>query len=375
MRSSPIGLGSALVLFLLFFASCEHLPTTRTTAHLELSAEQEPRVIAVVDDWAGWESAGGWSFNAQNLKEHPKSEGVEPSGAFTTAVLVGYDHEVRVYDADLNLVRTLKGFQDVKGVAGTPDGYVYVLESMLSSVLRFNPNGEVDPTFGQGGAFGQAQGLGIEWPTNLSVSRDGDLLVSDAAGAVTLCVHDANHAFGYECHLARDSALPHDQGLNYYALEHLGPCWQEFSPDPTTQKPNLPGVLDERCVPPLNTWMRDSHIAEPFSVGDDSERNEWNSQYLVQAQPDGGVEGSRGFYDVDYGAEGVREEPITFAAKLVAYDPLASRLLHQMWPSQDASTVVYVVGVKRIEREIFARISMHETNSANPCTGLCPTCF
>lgn len=97
----------------------------------------------------------------------------EPT-AYTESVLVFDGDVIKVFDAELNLVRTLEGFRAPAGAGKDFYGRLYVADTGNNRVLRFLPDGGLDPTFGDGGILAEdSDGKPLVAPRSVLVDRSG----------------------------------------------------------------------------------------------------------------------------------------------------------------------------------------------------------
>jgi hypothetical protein len=128
-----------------------------------------PTAIAVVTDYDKWNAAAAAG-----------SISVADDSAFVANVLVIDGNQVNVFDAKLNLVRTLTGFSSPMGVDGDTVGGIFVTDTGNNQVLHFAPDGTPDKTFGGTGSLTGPSDVPFKHPTALALSWHG--LPSDASG-------------------------------------------------------------------------------------------------------------------------------------------------------------------------------------------------
>lgn len=112
--------------------------------------------------------------------------------SFTRAVLVADGDVIKVFDPQLNLVRTLTGLKAPAGMAQDRLGRTYVADTGNDRVVRFDPNGALDPTFADGGVLAEAAEEALVAPTTLLLdewtTEDGgtryELTMNTARGSV-----------------------------------------------------------------------------------------------------------------------------------------------------------------------------------------------
>lgn len=102
---------------------------------------------------------------------------------------------VKVYDAALAPLFTLPGLSKPSMVIGDPLGRLYVADTGHDRIVRFLPNGTLDPAFGTAGAFAGPPGLPFKAPVSLGLSPRNAELIIDAATRV-VCANDEVDAQG-----------------------------------------------------------------------------------------------------------------------------------------------------------------------------------
>jgi hypothetical protein len=129
-----------------------------------------PRAITVVQTWP----------RSYDFEERMKEQQEAPDTlAFTRYVLVADGDEVKVFDARLNLLRSLTGFRAPQDMAGDPDGGIFVADTGNDRLVHVLPDGQLDPRFGDGGV------MPISNPTQVFVTTSGvspQLVISGLAG-------------------------------------------------------------------------------------------------------------------------------------------------------------------------------------------------
>lgn len=107
------------------------------------------------------------------------------------AVMLLAGADAAAWDADLDptfsddgvLVFSWDGYQPVNGIAVQPDGKIVAVGrsgNVFASefgIARFNPDGELDPTFGVDGVLVLDIGSGDSWATDVAIQPDGKIVI------------------------------------------------------------------------------------------------------------------------------------------------------------------------------------------------------
>lgn len=168
-----------ILLALALLAGCRTVATALTPGDdsqlLADAPAQEPHAIAVDVDEARSASDGGAS--------------PDDPDAHVRAVVLADGDSVRILDARLREVRTLKGFAQPAGVAVDAQRRIYVADTGHNRVQRFLPDGTLDASFADQGSLTSVGGHALAAPTTLALGP-----VVDGKHAGVLFVVDSGRA-------------------------------------------------------------------------------------------------------------------------------------------------------------------------------------
>jgi hypothetical protein len=116
-------------------------------------------------------SAVSVEFDWNRLREMRRAggtkEAVTDDAAFVGRVLVLDGDALKIFDARLALLRTIRGFSQPQGVVSDHLGRIYVADSGRDQIVALTRDGARDPTFGTDGAFSGTVDLPLKHPTTL----------------------------------------------------------------------------------------------------------------------------------------------------------------------------------------------------------------
>ncbi|HEY3544578.1 MAG TPA: PKD domain-containing protein [Propionicimonas sp.] len=322
----------------------------------------DPRAIFVSYDAA--------RFNADYLKVRDSEEGPVVLGAddatYTRFVLVADGDEVKVFDANLKLQRTLTGFSKPAGVAADAAGRIYVADTGHGRLVRFTADGTQDASFGQGGELRDPP----KQPGAFAVSFD-----TPVKDPVSIAVLDqADHAV-YSCSALGCSASPVSISTD------PGVAAEPAFDQPALLAPlNLPrpGSLLPGGAPAFaladgtRLLLSDTFLGRGYRVvaklksplASLSATDAQNAQmfYLAGADADGTVHEWIVGRQVE---REVRRQRLAFPVRALALDPWGCRARYlqreranTLDPSQTGDLVAYVAGNGLLQRQVWSPLQV-----------------
>ncbi len=259
--------------------------------------------------------------------------GASDPTSFTQAVLVADGDVVKVFDAELKLVRTLTGLRAPEGAAQDPLGRTYVADTGNNRLVRFLADGTLDSSFGDGGVLSEVRGERIAAPTSILVKSDDQL----------------DGGFKISLEVATSQGVIKCRGL-----PRCFPPTQEMARRLISTDSAFGGTGDSWLL--VGGKLLRSVDHEPLSKGDDvidaARGLPTSNPWWVVLRPDGRLE--ERFSTVS----NVRVTRLGFPATAIAVDGsagyvLMSRLSDERSPRVTAPHVIYVAGPGRLERRVL----------------------
>src|SRR5205823_8553236 len=134
-------------------------------------------------NWSG-EGCGKWGSAGTGDGLFGTISDVAVSEDGLIAVLDADKNDIQLFTDGGNMVKQLGsgplGIAHASGIAWGHDGKLYVADTATNRVMRVQRTGEPDMTYEGGGSEHRS----LEQPTDVAVSRDGDIYAVDLRGRV-----------------------------------------------------------------------------------------------------------------------------------------------------------------------------------------------
>jgi hypothetical protein len=276
--------------------------------------------------------------------------------AWTRYVLVADGDEVKVFDAKLALLTTLRGLSKPQGMSGDEEGRIYVADTGNDRIVRFLADGSVDASFGVQGSFRGNAVAPLKAPTSLGIgwfNADGGietslLFVLDLGGRFQTCAFRSTEpGCDEETNPPRMKGYPGPPTTFYLAppgFPHSGRITDREGDVIFQFGTSLAGPGISRAYQPLSTLR--SVIS--FSRGGDQVAPYW---VAVDAE---GV-----LHEWLISSSSHRRTKLSYPLTAVAVDELSIELRHELAGDEihdlrsHGPIVLYLAGAGRIERRVL----------------------